>query len=38
MDAVDKIKKGAKEDNSAVTDPDKIVKMQLAAGADTGKK
>ena len=38
MDAVDKIKKGAKEDNGAVTGPDKIVKMQLAVDADTGKK
>jgi peptidylprolyl isomerase len=33
MDVVDKIKKGAKDDNGAVTAPDKIVKMQIAAGA-----
>jgi peptidylprolyl isomerase len=38
MDVVDKIKKGSKEDNGAVTDPDKIVKMQLAADAASGKK
>ena len=38
MDAIDKIKKGSKEDNGAVTDPDKIVKMQLAADAASGKK
>jgi peptidylprolyl isomerase len=38
MDAVDKIKKGAKEDNGAVIAPDKIVKMQLAAEAASGKK
>ena len=38
MDAVDKIKKGAKEDNGAVTEPDKIVKMQLAGDATSGKK
>ncbi|MGH6829827.1 MAG: peptidylprolyl isomerase [Methylocella sp.] len=37
MDAVDKIKKGAKEDNGAVTAPDKIVKMQLAVDAASGK-
>jgi hypothetical protein len=33
MDAVDKIKTGAKQDNGAVTAPNKIVKMQLASGA-----
>jgi peptidylprolyl isomerase len=38
MDVVDKIKKGSKEDNGAVTDPDKIVKMQIAAGAGPKKK
>jgi peptidylprolyl isomerase len=38
MDIVDKIKKGAKEDNGAVTGPDKIVKMQIAADATSGKK
>jgi hypothetical protein len=38
MDAVDKIKKGAKEDGGAVTVPDKIAKMQLAADAASGKK
>jgi peptidylprolyl isomerase len=38
MDVVDKIKKGAKEDNGAVTSPDKIVKMQIAADAAPTKK
>ena len=38
MDVVDKIKKGSREDNGAVTDPDKIVKMQIAADAASGKK
>ena len=38
MDVVDKIKKGAKEDNGAVTGPDKIIKMQIAADAASGKK
>lgn len=38
MDVVDKIKKGSKEDNGAVTDPDKIVKMQLATDAAAGKQ
>ena len=38
MDVVDKIKKGAKEDNGAVTGPDKIVKMQIAADAAPTKK
>ncbi|MGH6853554.1 MAG: peptidylprolyl isomerase, partial [Methylocella sp.] len=38
MDVVDKIKKGAKEANGAVTDPDKIVRMQIAADAASGKK
>jgi peptidylprolyl isomerase len=33
MDVVDKIKKGDKDQNGMVTDPDKIVKMQLAAEA-----
>src|SRR5476649_195915 len=32
MEVVDKIKKGDKADNGAVTSPDKIVKMQIAAG------
>ncbi|RFB81512.1 peptidylprolyl isomerase [Methylovirgula sp. 4M-Z18] len=31
MDVVDKIKKGSEDDNGAVTNPDKIVKMQMAA-------
>jgi peptidylprolyl isomerase len=38
MDVVDKIKKGSKQDNGTVTDPDKIVKMQIAAGAAPNKK
>jgi peptidylprolyl isomerase len=33
MDVVDKIKKGDKDNNGMVTNPDKIVKMQLAADA-----
>ena len=31
MDVVDKIKKGAENDNGKVTNPDKIVKMRLAS-------
>ncbi len=31
MAAIDKIKKGTEETNGAVTDPDKILKMQVAA-------
>jgi peptidylprolyl isomerase len=38
MDVVDKIKKGSKENNGAVTDPDKIVKMQLATDASSKKR
>jgi peptidylprolyl isomerase len=33
MDVVDKIKKGDKDENGMVADPDKIVTMQLAADA-----
>jgi peptidylprolyl isomerase len=33
MGAVDKLKKGPPEQNGAVTNPDRIVKMQVAAGA-----
>jgi peptidylprolyl isomerase len=33
MDVVDKIKKGDKDNNGMVTDPDKIVTMQLATDA-----
>jgi peptidylprolyl isomerase len=33
MDAVDKLKKGPEAANGAVTDPDKILKMQVAADA-----
>jgi peptidylprolyl isomerase len=33
LDVLDKIKKGSKEDNGAVTAPDKIVKMQIAGAA-----
>lgn len=33
MNVVDKIKKGSKADNGSVTNPDKIVKMQIAADA-----
>jgi cyclophilin family peptidyl-prolyl cis-trans isomerase len=38
VDVVDKIKNGAKEANGAVSAPNKIVKMQLAADAATSKK
>jgi peptidylprolyl isomerase len=38
MDVVEKIKKGSREDNGAVTDPDKIIKMRTAADAASGKK
>ncbi|WP_036264659.1 peptidylprolyl isomerase [Methylocapsa aurea] len=37
MDVVDKIKKGSKENNGQVSTPDKIVKMQIAADAGSGK-
>jgi peptidylprolyl isomerase len=37
MEIVDKIKKGAKENNGAVTDPDKIIKMQIASDAASNK-
>lgn len=33
MDVVDKIKKGSQADNGSVTDPDKIIKMQVAVDA-----
>lgn len=33
MEAVDKIKKGSRSNNGAVSDPDKILKMQVAADA-----
>lgn len=33
MDVVDKIKKGSQADNGTVTDPDKIVKMEMATDA-----
>jgi peptidylprolyl isomerase len=33
MDVVDKIKKGSSADNGAVTDPDKMLKVQVAADA-----
>jgi peptidylprolyl isomerase len=38
MDVVDKIKKGDKAANGSVSNPDKIVKMQLASGETAGKK
>jgi peptidylprolyl isomerase len=38
MDEVDKIKKGDKSRNGAVTDPDRIVKMQLASEASSEQK
>ena len=33
MDVVDKIKKGSRDDNGKVTDPDRIIRMQVAADA-----
>ncbi len=33
MDAVDKLKKGSEAENGTVTNPDKILKMQVAADA-----
>jgi peptidylprolyl isomerase len=33
MDVVDKIKKGARDDNGRVSDPDRIIRMQVAADA-----
>ncbi|WP_413987948.1 peptidylprolyl isomerase [Labrys okinawensis] len=33
MEAIDKLKKGDEADNGMVTNPDKIIKMQLAPGA-----
>ena len=33
MDVVDKIKKGAREENGKVTDPDRIIRTQVAADA-----
>ncbi len=37
MEFIDKIKKGDQARNGAVADPDKIIKMQVAADADKGK-
>src|SRR5579872_6977506 len=37
MEFVDAIKKGDEANNGAVTNPDRIVKMQVAADADKGK-
>jgi len=38
MEFVDALKKGDSDDNGAVSNPDQIVKMQVAADADKGKK
>jgi cyclophilin family peptidyl-prolyl cis-trans isomerase len=38
MDAVDAIKKGDPNRNGAVSDPDRILRMQIAADADKAKK
>ena len=38
MEAVDAIKKGDPDRNGAVTDPDRILRMQIAADADKAKK
>jgi peptidylprolyl isomerase len=37
MEFIDAIKKGDEANNGAVTNPDRIVKMQVAADADKGK-
>src|SRR5581483_11166440 len=37
MEHIDAIKKGDEDDNGAVDDPDKIVRMQVAADAQGGK-
>ncbi len=37
MELVDKIKKGSKSDNGKVTDPDKILKVQVAADVKEAK-
>ena len=37
MEHIDAIKKGDEDDNGAVDDPDKIVRMQVAADAEGGK-
>ena len=33
MDVVDKIKKGSSANNGAITDPDRMIKVQVAADA-----
>ena len=38
MEAIDAIKKGDSARNGAVVDPDRIVRMQVAADADKAKK
>jgi peptidylprolyl isomerase len=37
MEFVDRIKKGDPDDNGRVTNPDRIIKMQVAADADKKK-
>ena len=37
MEAIDAIKKGDRDRNGAVADPDRIKRMQVAADADKGK-
>jgi peptidylprolyl isomerase len=37
MEFVDRIKKGDPDDNGSVTNPDRIIKMQVAADADKKK-
>ena len=37
MEHIDAIKKGDEDDNGAVDDPDKIIRMQVAADAEGGK-
>ena len=38
MEFVDKIKKGDRNDNGAVSDPDKIIKLQVAADVKEDSK
>jgi peptidylprolyl isomerase len=37
MEHIDALKKGDEDDNGAVDDPDKIVRLQVAADAEAGK-
>ncbi len=37
MEHIDALKKGDEDDNGAVADPDKIIRLQVAADAEGGK-